>query len=242
MRYPDEQTHLQTDIQVKGCEVPPDERARMQTLLTELGVTVAEFPTANLAINIVFHPHSGMYHAEFKLKLPGQTLTTAEDNAYLDSVFQSCLRKMIRKTEVYREQPDRQAEEAAQRRLALERGVMAPEDRDTGRLAEAVRDGDYRAFRNALVGYEDWVRNRVGRWVQRYPEAEAQVGDGLLIGDLVEEVYLNAFERFLHRSTSIRFSEWLDSLVDPSLKAMLRHPEQEKENASMARTLREVEL
>jgi len=31
-------------------------------------------------------------------------------------------------------------------------------------------------------------------------------------------------------------------LIDPSLKALMDHPEQEQENASLARTLRETPL
>ena len=83
---------------------------------------------------------------------------------------------------------------------------------------------------------------RVGRWVQRDPHAEAQVGRRLLLGDVVEEVYLNAFERFTQRPTGIRLSDWFESLIDRSLKALLRHPDEEHENASLARTVRETPL
>jgi DNA-directed RNA polymerase specialized sigma24 family protein len=79
--------------------------------------------------------------------------------------------------------------------------------------------------------------------VQRYPHAQARVGDGLAIGDLVEEVYLNAFERFGQRPAGpVSFTEWLEGLIDPSLKALLRHPDRESENASMARTLRDTPM
>jgi len=120
--------------------------------------------------------------------------------------------------------------------------VVAPEDPEAGPLAEAVRRGDYRAFRTALAGYEEWLGKRGGGWGQRYPEAQAQIGRGLLLGDLVEEVYLNAFERFAQRPTDVRLSEWLEDLLDPSLKALLRHPDEESDNASLARTVRQVPL
>jgi DNA-directed RNA polymerase specialized sigma24 family protein len=141
-----------------------------------------------------------------------------------------------------KEHPDRGAEEPAERRASLDDNVVMPEDPDTGPLLEHVRAGDYMAFRNDLVLYEDWLRKRVGRWVQRYPDAEARVGDGLKIGDLVEEVYLNAFEHFTERPDEVSLSDWLDRLIDPSLKALLRHPDEERENASFARTLRETPL
>jgi len=105
-----------------------------------------------------------------------------------------------------------------------------------------VRAGNYRAFSAALATYEEWLRLRVGRWVQRYPEAQAKVGGDLLIGDLVEEVYLNAFEGWVRRPTEVGLGWWLESSIDPSLRALLRHPAEVKENASLARTLREAPL
>src|SRR5439155_10527791 len=177
-----------------------------------------------------------------KLKLPGRTLFTGEQDGYLDAAFGRGVRKLVRKVEAYGGQSDPRAAEAAGRRIALSRDVVAPADPASGPLAEAVGNGDYRTFRTALAGYEEWLRKRVGRWVQRYPEAEARVGTELLLGDLVEEVYLNAFEGFARRPTDVRLSDWLEGLIDPSLKALLRHPDEEHENASMARTVREGPL
>jgi ribosome-associated translation inhibitor RaiA len=242
MRYSDDRYRLRVEIQAKGCDIPFDERARMQASLAPLGEAVKDFPASDLWVNVIYHPRSQSYHVEFKLKLPGQTLFTGERDPYLDAAFQRCVRKLVWKVEAYREHPDRRAVETAEQRTALAREVMAPEDPDAGPLAEAVREGDYRTFRTALAGYEEWLRKRVGRWVQRYPEAESQVGDGLFLGDLVEEVYLNAFEGFPQRPTAIRLSEWLDRLIDPSLKALLRNPDEERQNASLARTLREGPL
>jgi hypothetical protein len=127
-----------------------------------------------------------------------------------------------------------------ERENSLDRDIVAPQDADAGPVGEAFRAGNYRAFRTALAGYEDWVRRRVGRWVQRYPEAEAQLGDGLLIGDLVEEVYLNAFENYGQRPDEVALHQWLDNLIDPSLKALLRNPDEERQNASFARTVRQT--
>ena len=62
------------------------------------------------------------------------------------------------------------------------------------------------------------------------------------LGDVVEEVYLNAFEKYPHWSAATPFHTWLDELIDPSLKALLRHPDEEHVNASFARTVRERPL
>jgi hypothetical protein len=242
MQYVDERNHLRVSVQAEGFTVPEDERARLQRLLAPVAEAVRDFPTADLQLKVIHHPRSEAYNAEARLKLPGRTLFTGDRAAYLDSALQRCLDRLGQRLAAYKQQPDPDAAEQVRRRLALDRDLVAPEDPDAGPLAAAAQAGDYRAFRTALSVYEEWLRKRVGRWVQRYPEAQARVGNSLLIGDLVEEVYLNAFEQFARRPTDIRLSAWLDHLLDPSLQALLRHPDAERENISMARTLREMPL
>jgi ribosome-associated translation inhibitor RaiA len=232
---------FRVEITTQECDIPTDERDRLQTFLAPLREAVQEFSSAELSITVLHHPRSD-YHLEFKLKLPGETLFTSEADEFLDSAFEHGLGKLLHQVEAYQEHPNQRANKAAKQRLTFERELIAPEDPEAGPLAESVRIGDYRAFRTALAGYEDWLRLRAGRWVQRYPEAETQVGDGLLLGDLVEEIYLNAFERFARRPTDVPLSQWLESLIDASLKELLRRPDQEKENASLVRTLCQAPL
>jgi len=232
--------HLDVEITSKACDIPTDERARLQPSLAALADAVKEFPNPALRIKAIYHPRSKVYHTEFKLNVPGRTLFTGEEDSYLDTALQRGTWKLLRKAEAYREHPDRETVATAEHRDALDREVVAPEDPDAGPLAAAVEAGDYRAFRTALVAYEDWLRKRVGRLVQRLPEAQARVGGELRLGDVVEEVYLNAFEQFTRRPTALRLGEWLENWIEPSIRALLRHPDEEAENAGMARTLREA--
>jgi len=111
-----------------------------------------------------------------------------------------------------------------------------------GVLGAAAAEGDYRRFRNVLAAWEEWLRLRIGRWLERYPDAEAEVGRRVKIGDLVEEVWLTAFEHFTERSNDVPLHEWIDSLIDPALQTYCRHPVEERENISFARSLRETPL
>jgi hypothetical protein len=242
MNYSDDRFHLKVAFRKRQCPVPADELSRMQRSLVELGEAVRDFPQAALTVTLVHHPRSQTHHVEFRLQLPGRTLATGDADPYLDSAFQRCLRKLLHRVESYRENPDRASLAAAARTETLGRAILAPEDPGDGLLGRAVEAGDYRAFRNTLANYEDWLRRRIGRWIQRYPEAEARLGRDLAIGDVVEEVYLNAFEQLAKRPSDVPFHEWLEGLIDPSLKALMDHPEQEQENASLARTLRETPL
>jgi ribosome-associated translation inhibitor RaiA len=228
---------LRVEITTKACDFPRDERTRMQTSLAELSERVKGFADPALGVHVVYHPRSERYNVEFKLRLPGRSLFTGEEDPYLDSALQRCATKLTRKVEDYKEHPDREAVAAAERRAAIDRDIVAPEDPAAGPLGEAAAAGDYRTFRSGLAGYEEWLRKRVGRMVQRYPEAQARVGRELLLGDVVEEVYLNAFERFTRRPTALRLSEWLDGLIEPSIRALLRHPDEERDAASLARTV-----
>jgi hypothetical protein len=242
MQYDDDRNHLHVEISAKECNIPADELTRMQRALEPVGEAVRDFPRSDLWVSAVRHPRSNTFHVEAKLKLPDATLMTGDRDAYLDSAFQRCVRKLVHRVQGYKEYPDRRAADVGQRRIDLDNDVVVPEPPEFGPVGQAVAGGDYMRFRNALLGYEDWLRKRVGRWVQRYPDAQAQLGNGLRIGDLVEEVYLNAFERYGERPRDVRFSDWLDGLIDPSLKELLRHPDEERQNASMARTLRETPL
>ena len=242
MHYTDERHHLRVDFRTQGCNLPGDELARMERGLELLGEAVAVFPESHLIVSFIYHPRSKVYHVEGRLELPGKTLFAGDYGDDYRLAFDRLVAKLGAKVGEYRDNPDRRAEEVARQRAALDRDVVAPEGPDAGPLGRAVQDGDYRAFRRLLSGYEEWLRDRIGRWVQRYPEAEAQVGDELRLGDLLEEVYLNAFEQYPQWPTAVPFHEWLDGLIDPSLKEFLRHPDEERENAGMARTLRDAPL
>jgi len=231
---------LRVTIRARDRDIPEDERTRMQDTLAPLRDAVQDLEPCDLWIQVIYHANSDSYHVEFKFKTAAHTLMTGDWDRYMDSAYQRCVRKMVRKVQDARLKPARQLETPAERVEQLNQDVVAPEGADEGPLGKAVQEGDYRAFREAAVGYEDWLRKRIGRWIQRSPDTQARVGRDLLIGDLVEEVYLNAFERYETRSADLSFSRWLEDLIDPSLKAMLRHPDEEHQNASFARTLREM--
>lgn len=107
---------------------------------------------------------------------------------------------------------------------------------DAQALERAVESGDYAAFRRVAMMYEGWLNDRVGRWVQRYPELEAKIGDELVIADLVENVFLNAFERYRDKPGPMRLRDWLEEMIDPSVRLMLNRRDQELENISYARS------
>lgn len=118
---------------------------------------------------------------------------------------------------------------------------MQPAIIDAEVLDHAVSKGDYTAFRFATLPLEESLRKRVGRWVQRYPEFQARIGSGVEIADVVEDVFLLAFENYRDRPKHLTFSAWLEELIDPAIKALKDHPDEELENIALVRSARVAE-
>jgi hypothetical protein len=236
MQFVDERHHLQVRVETKDCQLPADELSRLQPSLDRLGEAVAELAAAELWLNVVFHPKSQQYHAQAKLKVPGKTIHTGEQNAWLDTALLRSLERMIHHVEAYKDSPDRRAAQHMERLARLNDEIIAPVEPDAGELGAAVQEADYAHFRRALFSHEEYVRMRVGRWIQRYPEVQELIGRSFGIADLVEEVFLIAFERYTERPTHNSLHEWLDSLIDPAVKSFWHHPD-DREAARFAQTV-----
>jgi len=235
MQFKDLQNHLQLEICAKGFDIPADERARMETGIDRIAEELKGLAPSQLWMTIHHHPKNpAPYHVEAKLRLPTETFKTSDWDQYLDAAFQRCVRKLTRKIEWSREEQGVSAIQTERPGALPGTEVAAPQDPQDSVLAQTVEANDYRSFRWALAGHEEWLRDRVGRWVQRFPEVDLEIGKGLTIADLVEEVYLNAFERYADRPQGQPMTVWLDDLVDPSINLFIRHPDEEQENVRAA--------
>lgn len=236
MQRTDQGRQLRIQLDTKHCNISPAAVAKMEGALGHLSRVAESFPVSDLHIYVRHHARTNDYHVKTSLVLPGKTLATGERDLNQYTAFERCVRKMVQKVEAYKGQLSNQPEVAKQEK-GTHQDVHPTTDPDPRLLEEAVRSADYAAFRRVLLGYDEPVRKRVGRWIQRYPQAEDRLGKGLEVADFVEEVFLNAFERYDHRPTTMSLGQWLDELIDPSVKALLDHPDEEKENIDFARTL-----
>ena len=85
------------------------------------------------------------------------------------------------------------------------------------------------------------MRKRAGRWIQRYPKIEAQLGQRFDLADITEEVFLNAFQRYDEHPREVPFGDWLEKLIDPSVKVLSEDTDEELANISFARSVVEAE-
>jgi hypothetical protein len=239
MQRTDEGRQFRIQLDTKQRNITPGEVARMEGALGHLARVAQSFPVSDLYIYVRHHARTNDFHVKTSLVLSGRTLVSGDRDIALYPAYERCISKLVQKVEAYKRDLSNTAA-VAKHEKGTHQQVEPTSDPDPRRLEEAVAAADYAAFRRATVGYEAPVRRRVGRWIQRYPEAEAQLGRGLALGDIVEEVFLNAFERYGRRPTGLSLGEWLESLIDPSVRALLDHPDEEKENINFARTLTET--
>lgn len=238
MPYSDESYDLRIELDTKGCDLSAGEITKLEDSLDTLRKLVKDFPVANLYITIVHHSRSNDYHVKTSLALPGKTLFTGDRDVLVHPAFERCVGKLAKKVAAYKQRMHGEAKRAKQVE-GTHQTIMPTRVLDIERLSEAVEKNDYVAFRRAADMFEEPLNERIGRWIQRYPEIEARLGDSITIADIVEEVFLNAFEQFAQRREDVPPGEWFEGLIDSSVQALLQSPDEEFANISFARSLLE---
>lgn len=234
--YPDESYDLRVEIDTENCEISPFDEEKMQRDFEHLARLIENFPVADLHVRIVGHPRSNDYHVKTSLKLPGRTIFTGERHELLYTAFNRCARKLEQKVKTYKAKLG----QAPERERAVEgkvHDVRPQQEPDANAIEEAVATRDFERFRDALSVYDDSLDLRIGRLIERYPEIAAELGETITISDIREEVYLNAFESFDVRPAD-RLGNWLEGLIEPSLRAVVDRPAITREEVEYSREIR----
>lgn len=237
MSFTDEQRVLLVDFDVDGVDLTDALEQELREHLGNLKKIVAEFPDPRLHVNLTYSDNGGDFQVKTTLALSGRNLVTGDVDPDLVETYTRCVRKLVKLVEKYKSDLE-MSPERDHFQAGTDHDIVANRAPDTERIRTAVLKGNYADFRIATYPYEADVRNHTGRWVQRFPEIDAMIGTKLAIADIVEEVFLNAFERFNDRPDEVRFGDWLEQLIDPSIKLIVDHPDEEMRNISFARTLR----
>jgi ribosome-associated translation inhibitor RaiA len=240
MTFSDKSYNLRVEVDTKNCNLSLAEADILDHSLHILDESVRRFPRSDLYVTILRHARRRDHRVKTSLVLPGRTLFTGDHDDHPMPAVERCVRKLVHKVDAYKHSLSR-VSEVAKHRKGTHQEIIPTELPDAELLEHAVADGDYVRFRSAMRAYDDPLRQRVGRWIQRYPALEARIGGDIQIDDAIEEVLLNAFARFRDRPLSLPLSEWLESLINPSVRLLLMHPEDEMENISFARTIEDTE-
>lgn len=239
MAYSNESHNLRIELDAKNCDFSAEALDDIQQALNPLRELVRDFPVSDLYITIYFGQRNNEYRVKTALVLPGRTLVTGDHDPHANAAVERCARKLARRVEEYKERMSGKPERAKIFE-GTHQEVRPGWEPDGAVLEKAVAEGDYREFRHSMYPYEEAIRKRIGRWVQRYPDLDARIGRTVPIDDIVEEVFLNAFEQYANRPESWRLGHWVESLIDPSIWALIEHPDEELENIAMVRSLEET--
>jgi len=235
MTYRDQSYDLAVHYETNGVDLPERVKGLFDEDLDRLATILRRGPSAHLHVDVVHHARTGDYHIKTSLRIAkSKPFFTGDRDVLPSPAFKRCVHKLIRKVEAHRRRMEHIHPTAADRGPH----VLAAIEPEWPAITAAVEEGDYAAFRRALSVYEDGLAQRVGREIERFPTAAMALGDELLLSEVVEEVFLNAFEEFAAGAPKgVALSIWLEGLIAPSIRALLEHPETEKENIAFARTL-----
>lgn len=240
MTFSDQSYNLLVDLDMKHGTLPADELNKMESMLSPLSDMVRHFPVSKLHILVNYRHRTMDYSVRTSLILSGETLVSSAHHPQAHAAFEHCVQNLVRELERYKDRLNDTAERA--KHVEGTHHELVPTLAPDGEAVEnAVREGDYAAFRSALSGYDSPVSTQAGRWIERYPEVAARLGVDLHLEDIVEDVFLTAFEEYEHRPKEIRFGEWLGRYIDTAIKAIAAHPDAELENINMARLAREAQ-
>lgn len=218
----------------------PAVRDKLEANLEPVSRLVKDFPVAALHVLIEHFPRSTRWRVKTSLVLSGETLVSLDDDDDLHPAFERCVHNLVQNVHAYKDKMSGVTETARQEK-GTRQEVEPTVDPDPAAIDRAIAEGDYAGFRTAMFGYEGSLRQRIGRWVERYPAVEAQIGKTLRIDDIVEAVFLDAFEAYEHRPRDVRLGDWLEHLMGPAIKELSAHPDAELENINLARAARAAE-
>jgi ribosome-associated translation inhibitor RaiA len=234
MTFSDLSYNLLDNLDMKHCQLPPNELNKMEAMLSPLNDMVRNFPVSKLHVLVSYRHRTTDYVVRTSLILPGGTLVSSGHHLQVHAAFEHCIANLVREVQRYKDRLGSVPEHAKQRE-GTHHPLLPTIAPDSGAVEAAVQSGDYAAFRTATAGYEEPVTALVGRWIERYPQVAARLGRDLHISDLVEDVFLIAFDEYEYRPKDIRLGEWLGRHIDTAIKAMADHPEEEMENVNMVR-------
>ncbi len=230
---------LQIHFDTHECEPSREELGQMADDLDSIARQAGNFPVGDARVLIEWNGRNQEYAVKLTLILSGEVLVTSDHDPVLHAAFERAVRSLEHALQGYKARLDGVAE-----RRRLENGtrheVVPAVLPDAVALDSAVEAGDYSAFRAAIAPYEGPLGDRIGRWVERYPAVEAKIGRDLTVSDLLEGELLAAFEAHARRPDGVRYGEWLEELIDPTVRSIERDPAAELENIRMVRSAAEA--
>lgn len=232
MSYRDESYDLSVQYDTDNCRLSEAQKAQFdRDLARALVPKIEDFPRAELHVAVERHARSNAYEVRMRLLLARATsIFTSSRGDSVETPFKHCLHDLENRVAKWKAQ-------RSQRPSGTE-GLEAAARPDFAAMEQAVERGAYAEFRRHLEPYDLSLRRRIGRWLERYPNLTALLGHGLEVEDVMEGVFHSAFRQFPTRPQAPEaLGEWLETLVDPTVKEFDKNPRQEIERIERLRSL-----
>jgi ribosome-associated translation inhibitor RaiA len=236
-----ENERLNVKIDTHQCQLSAAELERVRADVTaSLARQVGHFPYSDVHVLVERNGRSNDYSVKTTLILSGSTLVANDHDPAMHAALERSLASLEENIRAYKERlgqvPERQKQEKG-----THQDLRPDLDPDAAALEAAASAEDYPAFRAAVYGFEEPLRKRAGRLLERHPQVAAQIGKGLEVADVVEGVFLRAFEGHARRPAGTRFGDWLEGLTEETLKALQAHKDRELDKINLARSAVEAE-
>lgn len=236
MTFSDESYNLRIELDCQGCELSPREIAAMEMDVDTLASLVDDFPVSDLHVTVVYHHKPDDYHVKTNLVLSGTSLFTGERDSLVQPAFEACMRKLVKKVRAYKRQM-RVGEDAEKQSAGTRHQVTPNAEVNLAALILSVSEDDYPGFRGSIDVFAPSLASRIAHWVDRYPEMLEGVQPVMTVEDILEEVFLNAFDGFEKRPHNVPPGTWLEHLIDPSVQALLQSPDEEYQRVEFSKLL-----
>lgn len=237
----DWQSVLQVDAE--NFQLSNDDLEQIRADCSDLDPLLVEFPTLRVLLNILHYERSNAYESKLSIVTPGQTISTRETAGSWNAAFNACLQKAHRRVKHYREiMQQQQADVPAYDAIS---GTVDPTQQlDGAVVSQAIESDDYLSFRKAMWPLEPALRRRVSEWLRRYPDLESMIladdDAAFSTADLVEEVFMLAFDQYGKWPREMFFGQWIETLIDPALENFANDPAGEAEKINYIRSALEV--
>lgn len=225
-------TNMTVVFRTHNYELGGRNRTRLEGEAGKLEDLVADFPVADLHVDIHEYPKGG-FHLKTALRLPNDTLFTGDRHVDMHSAYLRCIRKLMLKVKTYKAKLSGEHRYGKTQEVAAS-AMVVPDVEAMERLEQAVEDGDYRAFRAALTPWESGLGAALARYCENETISALMIGHGFNQSHLFEEVALNAFEHYAERGRN-KLEVWLTDLIDTSFGKLVADPKFERHRIEVMR-------
>lgn len=221
MRYTRHQNRFRLNLDLQATELHGDDLAELEQILLPLEQWASGAP-AELMMSIAPDEKDGGFQVKASLIVNGETLYVAEQTDGINEAVSRCVEQL---GEQLRSQSASSDQTPHHQRKPLAADA----------LQTAVRAGDYSAFRKAVSVYEEPIRKKIELWAAEHPEILAQVGGHQPPADVLEEVFVRAFEHY-ERISHRHPGHWLDESFNAVVESLLHHAGTGKRNIGSTQT------